>query len=352
MLCDLIREFVRDDDLKPFLIPGQREAYRVFADKLERAPRYELNRQSTLMVHSLSEGRNVRMAKAATICRLPFQSMWVEFLFKDRQEWMDSAEARGSFLRIEHDQTSAPVRLGFLLERVDPEGQIITMQPAWVHKSHPDWPPGKPMVSIANMGLRFDFSAVAPIPSQEQVDRYLAQIESAKKESKFYDYYRNPDEVAAGLELESRLSRYCPPELEPFWEAVCATLSPAFTKKMLDAAEYDLLAEWKFGISLLAMLNSRNLVAIGPAVDVSKLNRNRSKAGKLSLLDYRPISIDLSRVQRNRVDGPGGSRDLSIHKVSGHWKLRSSGLYWWSDFVRGSSGRLPAPRTYKVKASQ
>jgi hypothetical protein len=50
----------------------------------------------------------------------------------------------------------------------------------------------------------------------------------------------------------------------------------------------------------------------------------------------------LSRIQRNRI-GSDNPIDIQAHPVRGHWKLRSTGLFWWSPFIRGTGSVRSKP---------
>jgi hypothetical protein len=113
-------------------------------------------------------------------------------------------------------------------------------------------------------------------------------------------------------------------------------------------AHGDLLSEWRFVLALLTMLNSRNIFDIAPAQDLTKLNKSRGRTGKPPLLVTRTVHLSMSKVQKNRLEA-GGSRNVMAHLVKGHFKIRSTGLFWWTPHVRGNIGTAPITPTYDVK---
>lgn len=105
------------------------------------------------------------------------------------------------------------------------------------------------------------------------------------------------------------------------------------------------------------LLNARNrVVQVTDGPDFTRLNRSRAKSGKAPLLSSKIIKLDLSRpiVQALRRGTSTNPRDLAAHVVRGHFKVRKSGVFWWSPFVRGgdkAKGDKPLP-TYEVTASE
>jgi hypothetical protein len=90
---------------------------------------------------------------------------------------------------------------------------------------------------------------------------------------------------------------------------------------------------------LLCMLNSRNVVQ-HEVVDLSKLNKARKKRGKVPLYDYTRTTISLTRSMHRIGEARGMSREASRqHLVRGHFKIRRTGVYWWSPFLRGDAAK-------------
>jgi len=244
--------------------------------------------------------------------------------------------ARGVRL-VTREDTEPPSRLGLYMEALDKEGRDILIHPAWSHHDG--------SVSICHLTFRINTGEAGP-PSEEDRARVLAELERAPP-----PWAKDPAELEAAIQMEARVKHEVPPYLMPTWEDLERTLgrTPKL-ENLIDLARHDLLAEFQFALGLLTTLNSRNVIQYGPSVSYEKLNKARAKQKKPPLLDHREIRLNLSKVQRNRLGegGGGGSADLHAHLVRGHFKLRKTGLYWWSPFVRGSRGEVPKTRTYVV----
>jgi hypothetical protein len=105
-----------------------------------------------------------------------------------------------------------------------------------------------------------------------------------------------------------------------------------------------------YALRFLLLLNARNrVVAIAAAPDLSRLNRARRKRGKPELLAASTVTLDLSRPLM-QAERRGHGRDraaIEAHLVRGHFKLRKTGVFWWSPFARSG---YATPKTYAVTA--
>jgi hypothetical protein len=89
--------------------------------------------------------------------------------------------------------------------------------------------------------------------------------------------------------------------------------------------------------SLILLLNSRNLTRAEPQTISEKLQHARDAAKKPPLLDYTLITIRLSHALRMRAAEASDPRNpMRFHVVRGHFKIRKTGVFWWSSFPRGS----------------
>jgi hypothetical protein len=102
--------------------------------------------------------------------------------------------------------------------------------------------------------------------------------------------------------------------------------------------------------SIIMLLNTRNLLHHEELAAPERLNNQRLKSGKLPLLGRTIIRIRLSHGLQARA-GLGGQREAArLHAVRGHFKIRTSGVYWWSDHFRGDAVRGVLHSSYKLEA--
>jgi len=332
MLCDQIIPHFQNDPS----IPVVTQAYTAYGKKVEQAQRFVLNRDAVMTIHSISESSPKKFLQALKICRLPFPSMWVEFAFKDRYDWMQDGISRGMIVKA-HDEASPPSRLGFLMEQIDEAGRIIHVIPCWTHPEHK-------MVSICHLALVINTND-GDFRIDEDFESQIRERLREKKDKVFHNWINDEEELEASFRLEARINETIPEIFENLWARIIKNAPQKDVTHLFDLARYDLMAEWRFTLALLTVLNSRNVIEIGEESDMSKINKVRARKNVAPLMSYREIKLNMSRIQKRRLGESYGHRNLQSHLVKGHWKLRSSGLYWWNPFVRGTIGTPPQTTT-------
>ena len=340
MLSDQILEWADTNELpKSF-----RDVYLVVDKKVKQSHRFVLTRDAVMTIQNISTSEPKRFLDALSICRLPYPIMWVEFVFKDRHDWMMEAAKRGMNIEDRAD-ASPPARLGLLLEQQDTEGRVISVLPCWSHPAHKT-------VSICHMGLLID-TRHPDIKLTDEMTKKLKEhypIPNIGKDRSL-KWMHSETGLVEGLNLEARLSEFIPDFILPVWELLFNTVSKTEVAHLMDMARYDLKAEWRFVLSLLTVLNSRNIIEISPETDLTKINKARLKAKKPLLMSHREIRLNMSRFRKKYPNLTNRSLDdLQAHFVRGHLKMRKSGLFWWSPFVRGYTGEAPLTTT-KVTTS-
>lgn len=340
-------------------IGGQEGIFRHLASCLKESQRFVLQREALMMIHNVTESTPKRFLDALSVCRMPFPRMWVEFEFQHRAEWMKAARLRGVDV-IDNDDASPPSRLGFYFEQVDPDGHIIDIHPGWVHPNSnaikerwdiPDEVSRQETISLCFLTMRLNLTPEVSEPTDEERTARVASF--MKKSGKGWSrWVHDSTELDAAVRLEGRITTHIPPYMEEVW--AYAASRPGLLKQMESMARFDLASEWRFALSLLIAMNSRNIVALSGESDLSKLNKARAKRKAPPLLSYRDVRLSLSKVQRNRLGlGPAGrdtAAQVQTHLVRGHLKLRKNGLFWWNPHIRGAIGPVPVGRTYNVTA--
>jgi hypothetical protein len=84
------------------------------------------------------------------------------------------------------------------------------------------------------------------------------------------------------------------------------------------------------------MLNSKNTIVEQRREDLSRLNKARTKSRKAPLREFITTKIRLSPTQARRHGiASDWHESARQHLCRGHFKVRATGVFWWSPHLRG-----------------
>lgn len=324
------------------VFPPQREGYVALAENVLQAQRFVLQREAVFLIHSVAQIAPSRLIPAMQICRMPFPRMWVEFTYKDRDDWHQFAKIDRSLI----PDASSPSRLGFYIEQTDAAGRKMEVTLVWRHNNDPN--AGGKAIVIGGYSMMIDTSdgVVVTDAIRANYERVLKNPTPQERQFGANKAYTDPRDNEAAMELEARINVGYSLYMAPLWDHI-ATEYPQELPQHKERALFDTLQEWRFVLGLLMVLNSRNIVRYSDPITFEKLNKQRKLKGVPPLHPHREIRLGLSHVQRNRL-GSGSTLELMAHLVRGHFKVRRTGLFWWSPHVRGK-GDPPVGKPYIVK---
>lgn len=118
----------------------------------------------------------------------------------------------------------------------------------------------------------------------------------------------------------------------------------------------------ELGMTLRAclLLNTRNLKIVKAIDAPAALNKKRAKTGKPPFFEYHTLDIFISdsgsRLARKKVDSNFVQQHFAHMQntrkwgtVTGHFKMRSTGMFWWNAHSRGSKEAGVVNKQYHVK---
>lgn len=305
-------------------------AISALARDVQRAARYDLTpgvMMSAQTVHRSPVGPRLR---ALPLCRLPFQRTWFE--------WPGGAPDFSPTPYVVGPKRFAPVprRTGALVT-VDESRQRGIMTWAWFTKEDNqgvnmcplsvvfDWREDfEPIVDLYDQALRRHGipKAEADRLGMEHTLRTLPRLRGASQEALQMDRDR----------FGFVWSPYCA-RFSEVYERLHGPIEPGHG--LWEAAVGDITGEPGMLQCVVLLLNSRNMTAAQSVPAPERLNRQRARKGRPLLLDYTTIRVKLSRTLTGRAGSPGERSASRFHVVSGHFKVRKTGIYWWSDHARG-----------------
>jgi hypothetical protein len=297
-----------------------------FLDDIRSAHRFVLDRNFAAAADELKFTNPSAFEKALPLCKLPFDRCWLETAHQDRD----------SFIHGEHfpgfDETIK--RVGVLLEnRTDTNGWIM----------HLGWSTEDGRICLSTRALSVDFEA--PDALQAAPPAVWHYVDPGSSPMSFQG-----KDVAAHLRMERRCSQIDSAYHREYLAKLNQTPSGAAYKAKLDVnAAKDWMGETLFWMAALALLNSRNVVST-EATDLTSVNKARRKKKQPELLSYTTCKISLrlgKRIARGQ-SGNEGRSPLRAHFVRGHFKVRKSGIFWWSPFLRGDKDVGMVMKDYEI----
>lgn len=138
--------------------------------------------------------------------------------------------------------------------------------------------------------------------------------------------------------------------LEETHESMCEEMSE---EQGFALMRNDLADEVTVALTALACVNSRNVHFVDIEAP-AKLNKKRLRLNKTPLFAYKVLDIFINKEvvrNRNRVDAAlkGLKSGCPLSAVRGHFKIRKTGIFWWSDHTRGAKENGVIIKDYNVK---
>jgi hypothetical protein len=266
------------------------------ANRLTEAQRFLLKRDAVAAAVNVSMTKPSSLISGVGLCKAPYRTIWLEWALADQ---MDASGIPGhsgrAGLLIQSDRSLMAGSADVVL-----------------------WPKTAIGPELLPSAFRFDYR-------ENFEKRAAATIERAA----FSTY--SPEDQFAMREISMR-------------HPLSGTLGQR--PRAAGAA----LNQALIAMSSLMLLNSRNSVEIAEP-DISRLNRARGKSGKRPFFSYRTVDLSFSKTQKNRAEASGlTAAEKRLHLVRGHFKVRSTGVFWWMPHWRGDLTTGFADKQYEVRS--
>lgn len=332
------------------------------ARDLQRCEKFDLTRDVVKAASYVSAQKPSTLLQAVRFCRFPFPLMWFEWNPADL-EGRDETPT---------DDAPQPARMGCLLQPIAYSEDVAGLTFMWSHKQGRGlWGcPYAGMISWRPNAIRemLEVAKHQPVPDilrahghgneidDALIERMVGRLnraEAAKvadKMSKWRQFSDNDRE----LDAIGRLGEFVSLGVSPHWVRfifACEQQGPQTWAALRDRWEQDITGEPRFVQSVLAILNTRNGAEL-EREDLSRLNRARAKNRKPPLFEYHITRLALSRhAARQEAQGRRSHAELVQEKVRGHFKVRKTGIFWWSPYTRNKDAPTISSRAgYRVVA--
>jgi hypothetical protein len=313
---------------------------------LSIAPKFVLDVHATAMAASVALSKPSSIMAALGFLNLASSPMWIEFQNLDLRAAL--ANLGSPNIKPEHSVVAIE-RSGFMIQR---EGDTLLLD--YVHTSKTpdnvaltDMAPVRGYYSLENLEEIKNMSIVRLIAYWRM--RYSQDIVGSGRIRELSKLISNDEaEFMAEFDLKNRF-RWRP---HPDAAKLRSTLLPMLGEEKVLQVE-ELQAEEMRRMFLMQilpamiLLNCRNAVDVERVAAPEKLNKQRLKKGREPISEYNIVKVHLSATRKKVYESHGGvNRNVRGGLVMGHFKVRKSGIFWWSPHWRGSASDATSPKTY------
>jgi hypothetical protein len=314
LLCDQIVQGKASLFRTAKLYKPAKEALGGLQREIAAAQKFVLDRSLAVTADAIEA---TEVERVVTLCRLPFDRVWIECLHADRPNFYNAPV-------LDEDLNRLPHRIG-LLARTHKDNPLCFL-------AHLIWSFGPPIndVSSSVVAMLIDLNDEPTLTMRVRKEFGLG-------------IHTDPEHL-----LENRAAPF--PSIYFTWmlERMAEYSKAMNNNRIFDSQMDDWNHEPTFWWAVLALLNSRNVVEAKQA-DLFKLNRSRKHRGVLPLSEHKVLKLRLPGALRGASGSTHEHSDVLMrgHFVRGHFKKRATGLYYWSNFFRGDPTRT-VTKTYEV----
>lgn len=321
------------------------------AKSLARAECFELSADIALAIANVRALRPSSIVSALPFSRPPFPTTWVEWVCAEVAPTLEGRDPP-TFNK------PMPRRMGALIEDVGVDG-VAGVTWAW---SHPEFGLNICPISAFQSWVPGALNRLAGIAAQMAhsigdalriADHYKAiSVQDAKTIAQGAPAWKacrdNPVELNAIVELSKWEAITASPHCRKMVDMFRRRATPEQFRSAEQSWSEDLQGEPAFLRAFLILLNTKN-GAVTERENLSRLNGARQKSGKPKLREFQITRLALSRHASRSAVSLGATREqIRQHYVRGHFKVRKSGVFWWSPFVRGNPTEAIPRERYAV----
>lgn len=300
-------------------------AHPTFLKDVQSAHRFVLSSEFVVAASEMADTRPSSFCHAVDLARPPYELTWMEF----DNPLGSRASTRGAYKTIS--------KIGALI-RTEGQGYSITIT-----------------FEMAD-GLLLSFPIAAYVnPHLFGWHRKSSLFDRMTDDECRRGIIRDRPEIASNEKEVSaliKLARCVTNDVSPYHADVLPRIRDALGEKryqdIISENLVNLHFEAKFCMSCLVMIASRNASRIDAGPELNKINKRRLSSNKKPLLSYHICRISDRIRLRTSVGAGGGDASVRAHFVRGHFKIRASGVFWWSPFLRGDAKRGLVMKDYEV----
>jgi len=283
------------------------------------AHRFDLSDNFAAAADEIMRSTPQSVVKAFPLARLPHRLCWLETAYAARSAFVNG-QNMGEIYRKDLS------RIGILLRALDDDGLHWESHLAWNFRT------GDCSLCVISMNINLRDDAPPmnpPFPAS---------------------YYEKGGRSRADAEALAAIANRTRPIVSSYHKEILAAqglMTERAMEQLYKVSVGDWAGEQEYWIAAVALMNGRNVAAIERGPDMSKLSKARRRQGRPEPLDYSVCKI-APRILSRQGGASGDAGSVRAHFVRGHFKVRSSGIHWWSPHVRGDASAGFVGKRYEV----
>ena len=317
-----------------------RESMTGVINRIKDASIFVLDPQAIEMGVNVFLGKPSSILSALPFVKLPAPSVWIEFSnFASRNAFKNFGNPNPQM-----DNSVIIEKTGFLLSETDGK---IKMEMIAQYQSDQKIKHIELLSSVCEFDTTQDFETLPTIfPS---IVRDVPDDATGKAAAYYKMLTNNETEYEAKREIGERFSGYFHPDIQSAMNKVNSGISDSDKIKFLNGHISDMERLFTMQIlPTLILLNCRNAVNAEHVPAPEKLNKKRRKKGRPEIKEYNLVKLHLkSRGRKTYETSDNNGKQTSGGIVIGHFKVRKTGVYWWSPYWRGPTNEQ-TPRRISV----
>lgn len=306
------------------------EGHKRLARDLREAHRFDLDQEFAIAADAIGTSRPSAFEQALHLCRLPYSLTWFEVSNVHRRRFQEY-NAKDDLIK----------RIGCLFfSGLNADGWLAHL--AWSFRD------GE--VNVCPMAIFFNFENGHKSKSASQiVDRISLQ---RGMQDAGVRWHKEPQEIESIAKITERIQPM--PSLYHL-AAIASHPDPTYSadagQRLIERGMADWQNESPFWLGALALLNSHNASDSVDGPNLTQLNKIRNKKKQLGLLSFRTCRIAPRLKTKIALERDKGNAEVRAHFVRGHFKVRRSGVFWWSPHLRGDQQSGFVAKNYRVTSN-
>lgn len=301
----------------------------VLFQALVRAQKFSFEGRTIEAAVSIAERQPENLLDCLPWARLPFNETWIEYAMP--QSIVKNTVPSGK--PVVH-------KIGLLYTCKEPANQAGVINVFYKNST-------LQIVTMSAYHLLFDWTGAFGLRAEQATLFRKSAIELSTQYGTFAsEHYSNVKSQDAAVRLHLDIyGAHLDSAIDPTengWDG----FSNQELLEYLDQDRDNVMSNIGMSLACILLINCRSGVVVED-VNVKHINKGRLQRRYRPYFEHKTVTLEIFKTKKiQRADG--NRADSRAHWVMGHFKRRSTGVFWWSPHVRGDSSKGWIEKDYEV----